>query len=527
MSFDPSTLTGKLFWFRAKDLAGANGASVTSWADQSGFANDLNGISGTTIVTGATPSAGRVARLSGGVIPMDNPGYKARALVAHASSTYQPAGSFYPVDNLLDGNSGSEWAASTNALPQKVKLRVVAGATVVTSYNLRATSGQTTSAPAAWTFEGSNDGSTWTTLDTRSGVSLSSASETTFSFTNSTAYLLYRMNVSARNGSSTELRFAEFNLGGITTGSLVAGAASIWIVVKSNSTSGQFWQLGASGQQSHYSFSGTVYDDFGTTTRDTFTPTMSISSAYRIVHVTVSTSGEKIWKIDNVVQARWTGRTLGSFMNALLANGWSGDIVEVLGRTTVDTADEERSMTDYFNTEHGLSVSLSVQYPVASPSASTTGGATSAANAFDGDATTQWLSSSEVNGAWVRADAGSSVQVHQYAVGGTVSGHETKAPKTWSLQGSPDGTTWTTVDTQTNASAFSAAELRTYVLTADATYRYWRLLFTSSQGDVTTVGVSEFKIYSPATAPAAETPGGAGLMVNRGSASRIRSRSRR
>lgn len=52
-----------------------------------------------------------------------------------------------------------------------------------------------------WTFQGSNDGSTWTTLDTRTGIVWTTTSERkTFTFTNSTAYLYYRINVTATNG---------------------------------------------------------------------------------------------------------------------------------------------------------------------------------------------------------------------------------------------------------------------------------------------------------------------------------------
>lgn len=46
-----------------------------------------------------------------------------------------------------------------------------------------------------WQFQGSNDGSSWTTLDTRSGVAL--ASYNRFTFSNSTAYEYYRLNVTA------------------------------------------------------------------------------------------------------------------------------------------------------------------------------------------------------------------------------------------------------------------------------------------------------------------------------------------
>lgn len=48
--------------------------------------------------------------------------------------------------------------------------------------------------PIAWKLYGSNNGSTWTTLDTRSGITSWGTTETkTFTFSNSTKYLYYRL----------------------------------------------------------------------------------------------------------------------------------------------------------------------------------------------------------------------------------------------------------------------------------------------------------------------------------------------
>jgi hypothetical protein len=55
--------------------------------------------------------------------------------------------------------------------------------------------------PKTWTFEGSNNDSTWTTLDTRSSETAWSMGETrTYTFSNAVVYQYYRMNISANNG---------------------------------------------------------------------------------------------------------------------------------------------------------------------------------------------------------------------------------------------------------------------------------------------------------------------------------------
>lgn len=54
-------------------------------------------------------------------------------------------------------------------------------------------------APSNWTFAGSNNGTTWTTLDTQSNPNWSTSSGTVFTIdiANTTAYAYYRVTVSS------------------------------------------------------------------------------------------------------------------------------------------------------------------------------------------------------------------------------------------------------------------------------------------------------------------------------------------
>lgn len=54
-----------------------------------------------------------------------------------------------------------------------------------------------------WTFEGSNDDSSWDVLDTQSSITWSTPETKTFTFSNSTAYRYYRVNFTDNNGGST------------------------------------------------------------------------------------------------------------------------------------------------------------------------------------------------------------------------------------------------------------------------------------------------------------------------------------
>lgn len=115
--------------------------------------------------------------------------------------------------NAFDGNAGSYW---TTAATQSGWLRFQCSRSlVVTSYQIRRRDDIPNRNVKTWTFEGSTDGASWTVLDTQTNITWPTASETkTFTFTNSTAYSWYRLNVSANNGD-TYLSVAELVVSGV------------------------------------------------------------------------------------------------------------------------------------------------------------------------------------------------------------------------------------------------------------------------------------------------------------------------
>src|SRR5690606_7166352 len=63
--------------------------------------------------------------------------------------------------------------------------------------------------PKSWTFEGSNDGSNWTTLDTRTTVADWNNEWRTYTFSNTTSYTYYRINVTARQTGVSQVMIPE------------------------------------------------------------------------------------------------------------------------------------------------------------------------------------------------------------------------------------------------------------------------------------------------------------------------------
>ncbi|MFB6612034.1 GH92 family glycosyl hydrolase [Agromyces sp. NPDC056379] len=97
-----------------------------------------------------------------------------------------------------------------------------------------------------------------------------------------------------------------------------------------------------------------------------------------------------------------------------------------------------------------------------------------AIRAADGDSGTKWLVFSST--AWLRYDLSQSVQLASYTI---TSGDDApeRDPKNWIVQGSNDGTTWTTIDSRSNQD-WTAAERgtkKTFELAGAASYSRYRL----------------------------------------------------
>lgn len=85
-----------------------------------------------------------------------------------------------------------------------IQYQVGGSAKIADAYWITATPGPATDEmPVSWTFEGSNNGTTWTILDTRDGETGWTSGETRFySFTNATAFSYYRLKWKGVDGGS-------------------------------------------------------------------------------------------------------------------------------------------------------------------------------------------------------------------------------------------------------------------------------------------------------------------------------------
>jgi hypothetical protein len=125
------------------------------------------------------------------------------------------------------------------------------------------------------------------------------------------------------------------------------------------------------------------------------------------------------------------------------------------------------------------------------------GNATNAKRAFDRNSLSQWLYAGPTGPTgWLQYDLGHTERVQRYSVTSSSDGKVVpRDPKDWQFQASNDGSTWTTLDTQSDQVFAERLELKTYAIANPASYRYYRLNITANNGDSTFTDLSELGLF--------------------------------
>ena len=127
------------------------------------------------------------------------------------SGTASGSGGFsaaYPVGNLFDNDTSTLASRGSTSGEPLLVVYDFGSAMTINRYRIYAATPVAAASggyPKEWTFEGSNDNSTWTELDSRSDETLSNGNWYEYDFQNDTAYRYYRLKVTkgSRWNSST------------------------------------------------------------------------------------------------------------------------------------------------------------------------------------------------------------------------------------------------------------------------------------------------------------------------------------
>jgi hypothetical protein len=163
----------------------------------------LDTTNGITFQPSPIPTMSSPTAPSGQVFSTGTQSYSSNLIVYGSDSAigsdYSASSNDY--SKAFDNNATTYWKSTTTTGWLGINFQGNV-AKIINSYTIQGYTSAPTTAPKSWTFEGSNNGSTWTVLDTQSGWSWTGSEAKTFYFTNFTAYSYYRVNVSAVNGGT-------------------------------------------------------------------------------------------------------------------------------------------------------------------------------------------------------------------------------------------------------------------------------------------------------------------------------------
>jgi hypothetical protein len=165
--------------------------------------------------------------------------------------------------------------------------------------------------------------------------------------------------VTANN--SDIIHWQEVTLNGVAN--VANQGAELWLLVQLVVSDGGAWVFGSSGQDNHFTYQGSVYNDFGNALRRSYVPTLTMLANWRLLRLQITRAGVISDYFDNVQQQRVTGVTPKWGTTAKLSGYWNGRFAEALLIPNGTTYAQKQMLTTYYNSTYGLSVPA----PTASP----------------------------------------------------------------------------------------------------------------------------------------------------------------
>lgn len=367
--------------------------------------------------------------------------------------------------NLIDTSAATKLFILKNR--SWIQYRMTAP-TVIRSYDISSANDFPERDPKDWTFEGSFDGFRWVPLHSVARPEPFPQRQTTYThtFSNTTAYLYYRLNVTRNSATSGgDLQLAGLRVGGSRPSGTVPGTVGAVVASVSGTSATVSWSsvAGATGYYVQRSS-----EDGKSVVELTTSGTSYVDSG--LVHGTVY-----VYR----VQAH-NGGTLRGFpsalSNAVVTAAAPGGLKDV-------TALSSFAPSDQFNTT----------------------GLEGIAKATDGAPGTKYLTFNPTT--WLQQQTVTGAVITQYTIT-SANDHPGRDPKNWRLQGSNSSSgPWTTLDTRTNQGFPARLQARTFTAnTSSQAFSHYRLVVDANRGEGITQ-LAEWRLYGTAagsqTAPAA------------------------
>jgi len=364
-------------------------------------------------------------------------------------------------DKLIDDNANTKYFQNG----QKVfwVQYQSAYAAILENYAITSANDSPDRDPKSWNLQGSKDGTNWITLDAQTNQTFTSRfQKQTYTVSNASAYLYYRLNITGNNGSA-DTQFAEWELWGkkslqqppVAPGNVAAVASSASLV---NVT----WTDNAADEE------GFRID----------------RSADGSAYFTLATLGANVTSFADQNLSAGT-----SYLYRIYALNSAGLAYSTSPVVTTPPLQTLADITDY---SEGVTTD---KYA--------TDGDEGIAKLVDNNMYTKYLTFN--NTTWVQYHIPGGAVASQYALTSANDAPE-RDPKDWTLEGSNDGANWTILHSVTNQLFPNRHKTLTYGFENTTAYTYYRLNVTANRG-ASIMQLAELQIFGNGAAnPNIEVP---------------------
>ena len=387
--------------------------------------------------------------------------------VASSSSDYSAT---YTAWKAFDKSNASLWIAGNAQTTGWLKLKFPSSI-LINQYWITSWSGTDVDSLKDWTIEGSNDDVNWTLLDTRSNITPWTKPETKlFKFTNTLPFQYYRINILAANNDGTGTYFGiteliysyEDFIPLMTSNTYPAGYVAsasaeyfstityaAWRALDRQNANSESWlsntptgwlrvQLPSAVVVNRYLITSQNFTDANKSPKNFTFEGSNDGTAWTVLDTQANIS----WVVNET-------KTF-SFVNALAFTNFRLNITVTQGGLATAIGE--------------LQITFAISYPTY--------------YAFDGTDSTTWISGPTfITGDWLKLQLIEPTFITKYKIKSQEGTNPARGgPKKFSIQGSNNNVTWTTLSAKNNITWTGALEEKEFLLAGNSDiYQYFRI----------------------------------------------------
>ncbi len=419
----------------------------TVWNEYKNYINSGNSLDYDGNYPWSLDCGGDTPPPTGGTIDITNDG-------GSISSQHNDSPSSEGISNLIDNNINSKFLtfnASTWVQYNATK------SYILSSYTITSGNDAPERDPKSWTLQGSINGNSWQNIDQRSNEDfLNRRQKRTFQINTSSTYQYYRL--SMNNNSGNILQVSELELLGEEKNTPQLPVANF----SANKTSIK------EGESISFSNSSTDATSYSWTFNGG-TPSTSIQTNPVIQYNTVGTYSVTLKATNNDGS---NTETKSAFITvARNDGGGSGNTVDI-------TNDGGTASSQYNDSPSYENISKLI----------------------DNNPNSKFLTFNA--SAWVQYTATKSYTLSSYTI---TSGNDApeRDPKTWTLQGSTNGSSWQDIDQRSNQDFPNRNQKRSFQVNTSAAYQYYRLSMNNNSGNI--LQASELELFGKENSTGGDT----------------------